>query len=53
MAQQRCGPDRASGLLRRASQHASLKLHVLAAQIVAQATPPPAEAPVWPALASS
>jgi len=34
MAQQRCGPDEAFDLLRRASQRVNIKLHVLAAQIV-------------------
>jgi AmiR/NasT family two-component response regulator len=34
MAQQRCGPDEAFDLLRRASQRANVKLHVLAAEIV-------------------
>jgi len=34
MAQERCGPDEAFDLLRRASQRANIKLHVLAAQIV-------------------
>jgi AmiR/NasT family two-component response regulator len=34
MAQQRCGPDEAFDLLRRASQRANVKVHVLAAQIV-------------------
>jgi hypothetical protein len=34
MAEQRCGPDEAFDLLRRASQRANVKLHVLAAQIV-------------------
>ena len=36
MAQQRCGPDEAFDLLRRASQHSNVKVHVLAAQIVGQ-----------------
>jgi AmiR/NasT family two-component response regulator len=35
MVQQRCGPDEAFDLLRRASQRANFKVHVLAAQIVA------------------
>jgi hypothetical protein len=43
MAQQRCGPEEAFDLLRRASQRANVKLHVLAAQIVAQVALPPAE----------
>jgi ANTAR domain-containing protein len=43
MAQRRCGPEEAFGLLRQASQRANLKLHVLAAQIVAQVASPPAE----------
>ena len=34
MAQQRCGPDEAFDLLRRASQRLNIKLHVLATQIV-------------------
>ena len=34
MAQQRCGPDEAFDLLRRASQRANVKVHVLAEQIV-------------------
>ena len=36
MAQQRCGPDEAFDVLRRASQQANVKLHVLAARIVEQ-----------------
>jgi hypothetical protein len=44
MAQERCGPDEAFELLRRASQRANLKVHVLAAQIVAQVASPPAKA---------
>jgi hypothetical protein len=43
MAQQQCGPEEAFDLLRRASQCANVKLHVLAAQIVAQVASPPAE----------
>ena len=35
MAQKRCGPDEAFDLLRLASQHANVKVHVLAEQIVA------------------
>jgi AmiR/NasT family two-component response regulator len=35
MAQQRCGPDEAFDLLRRASQRANVKVHVLAGQMVA------------------
>ena len=43
MAQQRCGPDEAFDLLRRASQRANVKVSVLAAQIVEQiASPEPA-----------
>lgn len=38
MAQQRCGPDEAFDLLRRASQRGNVKVHVLAAQIVAHLT---------------
>ncbi len=34
MAQQRCGPEEAFDLLRRASQRTNVKLHVLAEQIV-------------------
>jgi AmiR/NasT family two-component response regulator len=34
MAQQRCGPEEAFEVLRRASQQANVKLHVLAAQLV-------------------
>ena len=42
MAQQRCGPDEAFDLLRRASQRANVKVSVLAAQLVDQvATPGP------------
>ena len=41
MAQQGCGPEQAFDLLRQASQRANVKVHVLAAQIVAHATPPP------------
>ena len=36
MAQQRCGPDEAFDLLRRASQRANVKVNVLATQIVGQ-----------------
>ena len=36
MAQQRCGPDEAFDLLRRASQRANVKVRVLAAQIIAK-----------------
>jgi AmiR/NasT family two-component response regulator len=36
MAQERCGPEEAFDLLRRASQRANVKVHVLAAQLVAQ-----------------
>jgi hypothetical protein len=43
MAQQRCGPEEAFDLLRRASQRANVKVHVLAARIVAQVASPPAE----------
>jgi hypothetical protein len=41
MAQQRCGPEEAFDLLRRASQRANIKLHVLAAQIVDQVASTP------------
>jgi len=34
MAQQRCGPEEAFDVLRRASQRTNVKLHVLAEQIV-------------------
>jgi len=44
MAQHRCGPEAAFDLLRRASQRANLKVHVLAGQIVANVASPPAEA---------
>ena len=44
MAQQQCGPEDAFDLLRRASQRANVKVHVLAAQIVAHVASPPAEA---------
>jgi len=40
MAQQRCGPDEAFELLRRASQRANIKVSVLAAQIVEQVASP-------------
>jgi ANTAR domain len=43
MAQQRCGPEEAFDLLRRASQRANVKVHVLAAQIVDRVASPPAE----------
>jgi hypothetical protein len=43
MAQQRCGPDEAFDLLRRASQRANIKVSVLAAHIIEQvASPGPA-----------
>ena len=48
MAQQRCGPEEAFDLLRRASQRANLKLHVLAAQIVDQVASPAADTSVQP-----
>jgi AmiR/NasT family two-component response regulator len=38
MAQQRCGPDAAFDLLRRASQRANIRVSILAAQIVQLAT---------------
>jgi hypothetical protein len=41
MAQHGCAPEEAFALLREVSQRANVKLHVLAAQIVAQVTPPP------------
>ena len=40
MAQQRCGPDEAFDLLRRASQRANVKVSVLAARLVEQAAAP-------------
>ena len=40
MAQQRCGPDEAFDLLRRASQRANIKVSVLAARIVEQVASP-------------
>ena len=48
MAQQGCGPEEAFDLLRRASQRANLKLHVLAMQIVDQVASPPAETSAQP-----
>ena len=41
MAQHGCAPEEAFALLRQVSQRANVKVHVLAAQIVAHATPPP------------
>jgi hypothetical protein len=38
MAQQRCGPDEAFDLLRRMSQSTNIKLHALAAQLVASSS---------------
>ncbi len=49
MARQACGPVEAFDLLRRASQRANVKLHLLAAQIVAQVASPPAETGAQPA----
>ena len=40
MAQQRCGPDEAFDLLRRASQRFNVKVSVLAAQMVEQIASP-------------
>jgi anti-sigma B factor antagonist len=40
MAQQRCGPDEAFDLLRRASRRANVKVSVLAARLVEQAAAP-------------
>jgi hypothetical protein len=40
MAQQRCGPDEAFDLLRRASQRANIKISVLAARIVQDVASP-------------
>ena len=48
MAQQRCGSEEAFDLLRRASQRANVKVHVLAAQIVAHVASPPAETSARP-----
>jgi AmiR/NasT family two-component response regulator len=48
MAQQRCGPEEAFDLLRRASQRANVKVHVLAVQIVAHIASPPAETSAKP-----
>jgi hypothetical protein len=48
MAQQRCGPEEAFDLLRRMSQRANVKVHVLAAQIVANVASPPAETGAQP-----
>jgi hypothetical protein len=44
MAQQRCGPEEAFDLLRRASQRANIKVHVLAVKIVAETASLTAEA---------
>jgi hypothetical protein len=41
MGQQQCGPDEAFDLLRRASQRSNVKVHVLAAQIVANTSGSP------------
>jgi hypothetical protein len=43
MAQNRCGPDEAFDLLRRASQRANVKVSVLAAEIVEQVASPEAQ----------
>jgi hypothetical protein len=43
MAQNRCGPEEAFDLLRRASQRANIKVSVLAAQIVEQVASPEPE----------
>ena len=40
MAQNRCGPDEAFDLLRRASQRANVKVSVLAARMVEQVAAP-------------
>jgi hypothetical protein len=51
MAQYRCRPEEAFDLLRRASQHANVKVSVLAAQIVEQIASPepqPARRPPLP-----
>src|SRR5437016_2512205 len=53
MAQNRCGPEEAFDLLRRASQRANVKVSVLAAQIVEQvASREPQPAPSLPRPAS-
>src|SRR5215469_6245281 len=49
MAQQRCGPEEAFDLLRRASQRANVKVAVLAAQIVGQVTSPTTGTSAMPA----
>jgi anti-anti-sigma factor len=49
MAQQRCGPDEAFDLLRRASQRANVKVSVLAAQIVERVATPGCDGGVKPA----
>lgn len=41
-------PEEALNLLRRASQRASLRLHVLAARVVAQVASPPADTGAQP-----
>ena len=43
MAEQRCGPDEAFDLLRRASQRANIKVRVLAEQIVEQVASQPSD----------
>lgn len=48
MAEQRCGPDEAFDLLRRASQRANVKVSVLAAQIVEQIASQSGLAPCLP-----
>ena len=49
MAQYRCRPEEAFDLLRRASQRANVKVHVLAAQMVEQiASPEPRSAETTP-----
>ena len=53
MAQQRCGPEEAFELLRRASQRANVKVSVLAAQIVGEVASPKAETSAQPARAAA
>ena len=48
MAQHRCGPEEAFDLLRRASQHANVKVSVLAARIVEQVASPEPQRAVPP-----
>lgn len=48
MAEQRCGPDEAFDLLRRASQRANIKVRVLAEQIVEQVRAQPSDSAAIP-----